>query len=190
MYSILSGLNTSNNAYVQLVTRANLKKCRQLVRDILFGKWHHLMKKYTVTHKTIQVSATMNRILKVGNQMKVLTTTPVPPPWLSMVEISQVSLFLGAIILYRIILRDRKVSPSILPHFMHIFTHIVTKLDHIPTIGYSLPFLSLFSALKFLFIGRNVVEEGYRKVNFLWYQFLAFRWSRISIQVVYGSCQC
>ncbi|KAF8165950.1 cytochrome P450 [Crassisporium funariophilum] len=37
------------------------------------------------------------------------------------------------------------------------------QLDHIPTIGYSSPFLSFFSAVKFLLGGREIIEEGYRK---------------------------
>lgn len=38
------------------------------------------------------------------------------------------------------------------------------QLDHIPTVGYSAPFLSFFSALRFLFSGREIVEEGYHRV--------------------------
>ncbi|KAF4619932.1 hypothetical protein D9613_004667 [Agrocybe pediades] len=61
-----------------------------------------------------------------------------------MVDIVPVGLVLGFLVLVRVLLRDR-------------------KLDHIPTIGYSFPFLSAFSAFKFLFAGRSVVEEGYYK---------------------------
>ncbi|PPQ70640.1 hypothetical protein CVT25_011241 [Psilocybe cyanescens] len=59
-------------------------------------------------------------------------------------NISDVCLIIGMFACSRILFRDR-------------------RLDHIPTIGYSTPFLSLFSAIKFLLSGRDIVEEGYRK---------------------------
>ncbi|PPQ96344.1 hypothetical protein CVT26_005028 [Gymnopilus dilepis] len=62
----------------------------------------------------------------------------------SLPEFSQIVLVVGTILFYRSWLRNR-------------------KLDHIPTIGYTTPFLSLFSSIKFLFAGREIVEEGYHK---------------------------
>ncbi|PPQ86230.1 hypothetical protein CVT25_006885 [Psilocybe cyanescens] len=59
-------------------------------------------------------------------------------------SISDVCLIIGVFTCSRVLFRDR-------------------RLDHIPTISYSTPFLSFFSALKFLLSGRNIVEEGYRK---------------------------
>ncbi|KAF8887261.1 cytochrome P450 [Gymnopilus junonius] len=66
------------------------------------------------------------------------------------------------------------MSPISLPDFSQIVLIVVTalfyrswfrnrKLEHIPTVGYSTPFLSVFSAIKFLFSGREIVEEGYIK---------------------------
>ncbi|KAI0033519.1 cytochrome P450 [Vararia minispora EC-137] len=37
------------------------------------------------------------------------------------------------------------------------------QLDNIPTVGYSYPFLSYISAVKFLTSGHKMIEEGYRK---------------------------
>ncbi|KDR84440.1 hypothetical protein GALMADRAFT_713260 [Galerina marginata CBS 339.88] len=55
---------------------------------------------------------------------------------------------------------------------LYLLTGIVTalcynllrrsKLDHIPTIGYSSPILSYISALRFFRHGRAIIEEGYR----------------------------
>ncbi|KAF8165943.1 cytochrome P450 [Crassisporium funariophilum] len=43
------------------------------------------------------------------------------------------------------------------------------KLDHIPTVGYSSSFLSWYSAFKFMWAGREIIEEGYRKYpNKVW----------------------
>ncbi|KDR84437.1 hypothetical protein GALMADRAFT_133736 [Galerina marginata CBS 339.88] len=61
-----------------------------------------------------------------------------------MLDFSQIALIIGTFVFYRILFRSR-------------------KLDHIPTVGYSTPFLSFFSAVKFLFSGREIVEQGYHK---------------------------
>ncbi|KAF8967503.1 cytochrome P450 [Flammula alnicola] len=62
-----------------------------------------------------------------------------------MLEYTQVALFAGSLLfLYQILFRNR-------------------KLDHIPTVGYSTPLLSIFSGVKFLFAAREIIEEGYRK---------------------------
>lgn len=44
-----------------------------------------------------------------------------------------------------------------------------SKLDHIPTVGYSSPLLSYISALRFFKHGREIIAEGYRKYpNQVW----------------------
>ncbi|KIM34987.1 hypothetical protein M413DRAFT_449945 [Hebeloma cylindrosporum] len=62
-----------------------------------------------------------------------------------MPNVSQIALSAATtFVFYRFVFRDR-------------------KLDHIPTVGYSTPFLSFFSAVRFFFSGREIVEEGYRR---------------------------
>ncbi|KAH9482089.1 Cytochrome P450 monooxygenase 151 [Psilocybe cubensis] len=68
----------------------------------------------------------------------------------------------------RILFRDRRVSMLMEHNLRSIKTYSLyqyAQLDHIPTIGYSTPFLSFISAVKFFLSGREIVEEGYRKAR-------------------------
>ncbi len=62
--------------------------------------------------------------------------------------------------------RDPLVSPTPFP-----FTHLLlidsggSQLDAIPTVGFSDPILSYFSALRFIFDGFSMLKYGYRNVR-------------------------
>lgn len=82
---------------------------------------------------------------------------------------------------------------------MIILTPSNEQLDHIPTISYLTLFLLFFSALKFLLSGKDIIEEGYRKVRFeinylsdlyILTTLYTMTLSQSSILEVYGTSPC